>query len=35
VIGFLFVRYLMAPELDWDDELEIEETIRFIQNGLS
>ena len=35
VIGFLFARYFLAPESDWDDEAEIETTIRFIMRGLA
>ena len=35
VIGFLFARYFLAPESDWDDEAEIETTIRFIMHGLA
>lgn len=35
IFGFLLGRYLLFPELDWDDEQEIEATIQFILHGLS
>jgi AcrR family transcriptional regulator len=35
VIGYLFARYFLAPESDWDDEAEIEATIGFIMRGLA
>jgi len=35
ILGFLAVRYIMLPEHSWDDEQEIEHTIRFIMYGLS
>ncbi len=35
IIGFLFIRYLLAPEAEWDDEQETEHTIQFIMRGLS
>jgi AcrR family transcriptional regulator len=34
VIGFLFTRYVLFPDLDWDDEQETERTIQFILHGL-
>jgi hypothetical protein len=34
VIGFLLARFLLLPELDWDDPQEIEYTIQFIMRGL-
>jgi AcrR family transcriptional regulator len=34
ILGFLFSRYLLFPQLDWDDELEIERTIQFIMHGI-
>ena len=34
VLGFLFSRYILFPDLDWDDELETERTIQFIMHGL-
>ena len=35
IFGFLIGRYLLFPELEWDDELEIERTIQFIRHGLA
>ncbi|MES1044137.1 TetR family transcriptional regulator [Bacillus obstructivus] len=35
ILGFVIGRYLMFPEADWDDELEVERTIQFILHGLS
>jgi AcrR family transcriptional regulator len=34
IFGYLIGRLLLFPELDWDDELEIERTIQFIMHGL-
>ncbi|AIE61621.1 TetR/AcrR family transcriptional regulator [Bacillus methanolicus] len=34
IFGYLFGRYLLFPEADWDDEAEIERTIDFIMHGL-
>lgn len=34
ILGYLFTRYILFPENDWDDELEIERTIQFIMHGL-
>jgi AcrR family transcriptional regulator len=34
ILGHLFTRYVLFPELDWDDELETERTIQFIMHGL-
>jgi AcrR family transcriptional regulator len=34
VLGFLFTRYILFPNFDWDDELETERTIQFIMHGL-
>jgi AcrR family transcriptional regulator len=34
ILGFLFSRYILFPQLEWDDELEIERTIQFIMHGL-
>lgn len=34
ILGFLIARYLLFPELEWDDELETERTIQFIMHGL-
>lgn len=35
IFGLLIGRYLLFPELDWDDEQEIEATIQFILHGLA
>ncbi|EJR62593.1 hypothetical protein IIO_02524 [Bacillus cereus VD115] len=35
VLGFLLTRFLLLPEENWDDELEIENTIQFILYGLT
>ncbi|WP_026974718.1 TetR/AcrR family transcriptional regulator [Alicyclobacillus contaminans] len=34
VIGYLFARFFLVPELDWDDPQEMEYTVRFIMQGL-
>jgi AcrR family transcriptional regulator len=34
IFGYLIGRYLLFPELEWDDELEIERTIHFIMHGI-
>ena len=34
IMGFLLARLLLMPEKDWNDEEEIELTIRFIMNGI-
>lgn len=34
VLGFLFTRYVLFPDLEWDDELETERTVQFIMHGL-
>lgn len=34
IVGHLLTRFLILPENDWDDEQEIENTIRFIVTGL-
>lgn len=34
VMGYLLTRFLLLPERDWDDEEEIELTIRFILHGI-
>jgi hypothetical protein len=34
ILGFLFSRYVLFPQLKWDDELEIERTIQFIMHGV-
>ncbi|MCA1022319.1 TetR/AcrR family transcriptional regulator [Halobacillus litoralis] len=35
VMGFLITRFILSPNLDWDDEREIEETVAFIMYGLA
>ncbi|CAM2904532.1 TetR/AcrR family transcriptional regulator [Paenibacillus sediminis] len=35
IIGFFLARFILFPELDWDEELETELTIDFIMHGLS
>lgn len=35
VMGFLITRFILSPDLDWDDEREIEETVAFIMYGLA
>jgi AcrR family transcriptional regulator len=35
IMGFLLSRYMFFPELNWDDEQEINVTIDFIMNGIS
>jgi hypothetical protein len=35
ILGFLFTRFLLLPELEWDEEKEIEYTIDFIMHGLA
>lgn len=35
ILGFLLTRFLLLPEKKWDDEAEIEQTIRFILYGLT
>lgn len=34
ILGFLLSRYILFPDLDWDDELETERTIQFIMHGV-
>ncbi|MCD1257970.1 TetR/AcrR family transcriptional regulator [Paenibacillus athensensis] len=34
-IGFVLVRFLFSPEIDMDEELEMEHTIRFVLYGLT
>lgn len=34
VLGFLITRFLLQPDLDWDDDLEIKRTIAFIMRGI-
>jgi AcrR family transcriptional regulator len=35
VLGFLFTRFFLLPELDWDEEQEIENCVDFILHGLA
>lgn len=35
IFGYLIGRYLLFPEVDWDDELETERTVQFIMHGLT
>jgi AcrR family transcriptional regulator len=35
IIGYLLTRFLLLPELDWDDEKEIDYSIDFIMHGLA
>ncbi|WP_421382222.1 TetR/AcrR family transcriptional regulator [Bacillus salacetis] len=35
VFGFLLIRHLFLPEAQWDDEKEIELTVRMIMDGIS
>ncbi|WP_041638665.1 TetR/AcrR family transcriptional regulator [Anoxybacillus flavithermus] len=35
IVGFLATRFLIMPDYPWDDEQEIERTIRFLMNGLT
>jgi AcrR family transcriptional regulator len=34
IFGYIIARNLLAPEIDWNDENEMEQTIRFIMHGL-
>ncbi|MFQ3543970.1 TetR/AcrR family transcriptional regulator [Halobacillus rhizosphaerae] len=35
IVGFLVTRFLIAPDGEWNDEEELEQTIHFIMHGLS
>ncbi|WP_027408368.1 TetR/AcrR family transcriptional regulator [Anoxybacteroides tepidamans] len=35
IVGFLLTRFLVLPDGQWDDELEMERTIRFLMDGLA
>ena len=35
IIGFLIARFLLVPDAEWDEEKEIDYTIKFIMYGLS
>jgi AcrR family transcriptional regulator len=34
VLGFLFTRYVLFPNFEWEDEIETERTVQFIMHGL-
>ncbi|TFB14129.1 TetR/AcrR family transcriptional regulator [Filobacillus milosensis] len=34
LIGFIITRFIIMPDVEWDDEYEIEQTITFIRKGL-
>lgn len=34
IMGYLFSRYILFPNLDWDDELETKRTVDFIMHGI-
>lgn len=34
ILSFLFTRYILLPDLEWNDEEETEQLIRFILNGI-
>lgn len=34
IIGYFIAKYLIIPETEWDDEMEMERTIQFILNGI-
>lgn len=33
-VSYILSRYIVAPDVDWDDEAEIERTVRFVIKGL-
>lgn len=35
IIGFLIARFLLVPDAEWDEEREIDYTVKFIMYGLS
>ncbi|WP_044893991.1 TetR/AcrR family transcriptional regulator [Bacillus alveayuensis] len=35
IAGFLYTRFLFLPEKEWDDEGEMERTVRFLMHGLT
>ncbi|MFG6147082.1 TetR/AcrR family transcriptional regulator [Halobacillus sp. B23F22_1] len=35
MIGFILTRFIISPQLEWNDEEEMERTIHFIMHGLS
>ncbi|MEN1967727.1 TetR/AcrR family transcriptional regulator [Lentibacillus sp. N15] len=34
VLGFLFTRFIVQPDRDWDDEAEIKQTISYLMHGI-
>ncbi|MBD1383333.1 TetR/AcrR family transcriptional regulator [Metabacillus arenae] len=35
IFGYIISRYLLVPEADWNDEIEIERTVHILMHGLS
>lgn len=35
IAGFLLTRFIVLPDYDWDDEAEMERTVRFLMHGLA
>lgn len=35
IFGYIMARNIIAPEADWDDEVEIERTVQFLMKGLA
>lgn len=35
IVGFLLTRFVVMPDANWDDEAEIDFTVRYIMNGLA
>ncbi|MUG68284.1 MULTISPECIES: TetR/AcrR family transcriptional regulator [Paenibacillus] len=35
IFGYLIVRNLLLPELDWDDQAEIDQTVQMIMHGIA
>lgn len=35
VLGYVVIRYVVMPESDWDDDVEIDRLVQFILHGLS
>ncbi|MEW9501125.1 TetR/AcrR family transcriptional regulator [Jeotgalibacillus marinus] len=35
IFGYLIARYILAPEGDWDDEVEINRTVEILMHGLA
>lgn len=34
ILGFLFTRFIIQPDQEWDDEMEIRQTVTYICNGI-